>query len=320
MKYLFGILSTLLILSGCVSTKKYDQLAFQKRQLETDKINLTKTVAENQETIAVLRQKENELNQTRAALSQKSDELENLKIAQKDLMQEYDELLRQNQDILESSSEEKILLAEELEAKESALDQKQRELQFMEMKLKSQEENLEALREDVLIREKRLRELTAQLEAKDSLMQGIRTSINEALRGFAAEDLSVSEYNGKIYVSLSQNLLFAKGSDVLDGAGKEAIRKLGNVLKNHPDIEINVEGHTDSDGTPDKNWDLSVSRALTVVKQLVSYGLDPHQVIASGRGLYHPKVPNDTEENKGVNRRTEIILSPDLNVLYSLIE
>ena len=99
------------------------------------------------------------------------------------------------------------------------------------MKLKSQEENLETLQEDVRIRERKLQELTEKLNAKDSVMQLLRNTINDALRGISAEDLTVSEYQGKVYVSLSQNLLFAKGSTVIDPAGRDALRKLAGVLK-----------------------------------------------------------------------------------------
>ena len=320
MKNTLILLISCLWMTSCVSTKKYDQLAYQKRQLESDKMSMQKKIAEQEINIAALKEQEMLLMETQDALSKKRAEAANLQKAQQDLMEKYDALLAQNEQVLQISTKEKALLSEELAAQQAALDQKERELQFLERKLQSQEENLVSLQNDVLIRERRLAELTRKLYAKDSLMQSIRSSINDALRSFSAEDLTVSEQDGKVYVSLSQNLLFAKGSDVLDVAGKRAIRKVADVLKEHPDIEINVEGHTDSDGTPAKNWDLSVMRATTVVKELTSSGLDPHQVIASGRGLFYPKVKNDTEENKAINRRTEIILSPDLNTLYSLLE
>lgn len=320
MKFTLILLAACVSVASCVSNKKYDQLAFQKRQLESDRMDMTKQIADQEISIAELKNKERLLMETQDALTKKRMEAENLQKAQADLMAKYDELLAQSEQVLQVSTEEKAILSKELAAQQTALDQKERELQFLERKLQSQEENLVSLQEDVVIRERRLAELTRKLYAKDSLMQSIRGSINDALRSFSAEDLTVSEQDGKVYVSLSQNLLFAKGSDVLDVAGKKAIRKVADVLKEHPDIEINVEGHTDSDGTPQKNWDLSVMRATTVVKELTSSGLDPHQVIASGRGFFFPKAKNDTEENKAINRRTEIILSPDLNTLYSLLE
>lgn len=313
------ILLTSLMIS-CVSSKKYDELAFQKRQLEAEKSKLTEEVTSKDAMISTLREKETMLTQRESELASTKSQLAALQESQKDLMRKYDELLSQSNEVLDNASQEKAALSEELSAKQQELDQKERELRFLEMKLQSQEENLVTLQEDVRVRERKLLELTEELNARDSMMKMLRASIDDALRGFSDADLTVSEFNGKVYVSLSQNLLFAKGSNVIDQQGLNAIRKLANVLKDNPEIQINVEGHTDSDGSPAKNWDLSVTRATSVVKALTGAGLDPGQVTASGRGLYYPKVPNDTEDNKAINRRTEIILSPNLDALYSLLE
>lgn len=310
----------LFILHSCVSTKKYDELAYQKRQLEAEKMDMTSKIAANERMIAELKQKEELLIQREEELRKTRSEVEGLQISQKDLMAKYNDLLSQSNQVLNTATEEKAALSEELSEKQKELDQKERELRFLEMKLKSQEENLETLQEDVRIRERKLQELTQKLHERDSVMMVLRNTVNDALRGFSSEDLTVSEYQGKVYISLSQNLLFAKGSTVIDPAGRDALRKLATVLKDHPDIQINVEGHTDTDGTAEKNWDLSVTRATAVVKVLTANGANPDNIIASGRAFYFPKAPNDTEENKSLNRRTEIILSPDLNMLYSLIE
>ncbi len=305
---------------SCVSTKKYEELASEKRRISDEKVKISELLqATKNQMNAEISAKEQEIVNTQDALRQAQNDIQALQVVNNDLMMRYDKLLSQNQEILEKTSDEKMALADELSIKQQELDQKERELNFLEMKLKSQEENLLGLQEDVRIRERKLAELTSQLQAKDSMMTSLKESINEALRGFSAADLTVSEYNGRVYVSLSQNLLFAKGSTVIDPAGKEAIRKVASVLKDHPDIQINVEGHTDSDGSAAKNWDLSVNRATTVVKELTRHGLDPNQVIASGRALYFPIAPNDTEENKSRNRRTEIILSPNLDALYEMI-
>ncbi|MBK8503001.1 MAG: OmpA family protein [Saprospiraceae bacterium] len=311
---------TLALFTSCVSTKKYDELAYQKRQLEAEKMDMTTTIASNERMINDLKAKEQLLMQREQELSKTRSEVEGLRMSQKDLMTKYDELLSQSNQVLNTATEEKAALSEELSNQQKTLDQKERELRFLEMKLKSQEENLESLQEDVRIRERKLLELTQKLNAKDSVMQLLRNTINDALRGISSEDLTVSEYQGKVYVSLSQNLLFAKGSTVIDPAGRDALRKLAGVLKEHSDIQINVEGHTDTDGTAEKNWDLSVTRATAVVKVLTGSGANPDNIIASGRGFYFPKAPNDTETNKSLNRRTEIILSPNLDLLYSLIE
>ncbi len=316
----FVILSLFLFALSCVSTKKYEELAVAKRSLEKDKLDMSAIIAENGRLISDLQSKADMLQVREQELSVTRGEVEGLRKSHKDLQMKYDELLQQSNEVLSNASEEKVALAAELSEKQTELDQKERQLGFLEMKLKSQEENLETLQEDVRIRERKLSEMTQQMQEQDSIMQALRGTVHEALRGFSAEDLTVSEFQGKVYVSLSQNLLFAKGSTVIDPAGRNAIRKLAEVLKNHPDIQINVEGHTDPDGTAEKNWDLSVTRATAVVKVLTQSGANPDNIIASGRAFYFPKAPNDTEENKSLNRRTEIILSPDLNVLYSLLE
>jgi chemotaxis protein MotB len=120
-------------------------------------------------------------------------------------------------------------------------------------------------------------------------------------------------------VSLSQNLLFKTNSDKIDNNGQLAIRTLAQVLTQNPDIEITVEGHTDSDGTADYNWDLSTARATSVVKLLASSGVDPKRITAAGRSMFQPVVENNSPENKSRNRRVDIILSPRLDQLFQII-
>ena len=318
----FGLVFFLLVAligTGCVSTKEFEALSAEKRKLELEKQDMQAVIETNNAMISDLKEKEAQLSIAQSALSESKDRVMSLQKSQKDLMEKYDVLLAQSQQVLNNASEEKALLSDQLEAKQKELDTKARELGLMEMRLKSQEENLRSLQEDVRIRERKLLELTERLHAQDSMMLALRNSVNEALRGFSASELTVTERDGKVYVSLSQNLLFAKGSNVIDSAGKGAIRKIAQVLKDHPDIQINVEGHTDTDGSASKNWDLSVSRATAVVKEMTASGLDPYQVTASGRAFYDPVAANDTEDNKSLNRRTEIILAPRLDELYSLI-
>jgi chemotaxis protein MotB len=151
-------------------------------------------------------------------------------------------------------------------------------------------------------------------------MAQLRTNLNQALLGFTAADMSISEKDGKLYVSLSQNLLFKTGSDQIDFRGKNALKQVAEALNANPDIDIMVEGHTDSDGAPAANWDLSVRRATAVVKILSDFGVSPARMTAAGRGLYAPVAPNDSAANKALNRRTDIILSPKLDQLYQMIK
>lgn len=140
-----------------------------------------------------------------------------------------------------------------------------------------------------------------------------------ALKGVNEGDLSIEMKNGKVYVTLSNKLLFTSGSTVVDEAGKNALSKLANVLNDNKDIHVMVEGHTDTDKGLD-NWDLSVKRATSIVRILSDdYKVDPTRVTASGRGEFMPVASNKTAEGKGKNRRTEIILTPNLDELFTIL-
>ena len=132
--------------------------------------------------------------------------------------------------------------------------------------------------------------------------------------------------NGKVYVSLSEQLLFKSGSTKVDPKGQEALKKLATALKGNQDVNVLVEGHTDNvpvrgvvNGAKD-NWDLSVLRATEITRILTEAGLSDSQVTPSGRAQYVPVAANDTPANKALNRRTEIILTPKLDELFQILE
>ena len=152
----------------------------------------------------------------------------------------------------------------------------------------------------------------------------IRQKMSDALVGFNSNELTVSIKNGKVYVSLQENLLFPSGSAVVNPKGKEALGKLAQGLNVNPEITVNIEGHTDSipiRGRYQDNWDLSTARAGSIVRILtVDYKVDPVRVEASGHSSYDPVQTNSTSEGRALNRRTEIILSPKLDELFKLLE
>jgi chemotaxis protein MotB len=172
--------------------------------------------------------------------------------------------------------------------------------------------------------QKRLEQLQALMDQQKQAIQGIRKKMSDALVGFDPKDLSVAIKNGKVYVSLQENLLFPSGSAVVNPKGKEALGKLAQVLNINPDITVDIEGHTDSipiRGRYQDNWDLSVARASSIVRILTKdYQVDPVRVIASGHSQYDPVQTNSNPEGRALNRRTEIILSPKLDELYKLLE
>lgn len=175
-------------------------------------------------------------------------------------------------------------------------------------------------------REKKVVELETVLSNKDKAVQDLKNKIANSLLDFKASDLTVNVKNGKVYVSLAEQLLFGSGSIDVDKKGVTALQKLAKAIKDQKDLQIMVEGHTDNVPISKKspymqdNWDLSVMRATSITKILTDAGLSPNQVTASGKGEYSPLTANDTPQNKAKNRRTEIIITPNLDEIFKILE
>ena len=250
---------------------------------------------------------------------------DNMLKANEQLRQIEDQLNNRINQLLALSSTENQQLREDLQLKSDQLTAKEKELNTKEKTLADQQKSIEQLTADLDARSKRVKELEDILNKQEQIVTDLKNTIDKALAGFSSSDLTVERKNGKVYVSLSEKLLFASGSTVVDPKGKEALKKLADVLKSNKDISIEIEGHTDnvplkSANFPKDNWDLSVLRATSIVKILTTEnGLDAKRVIAEGRGEYFPVADNATTEGKAKNRRTEIILSPNLDALYDLI-
>jgi chemotaxis protein MotB len=172
--------------------------------------------------------------------------------------------------------------------------------------------------------QQRLWEMRRLLDQQRQSVENLRKKMADALVGFNSNELTVFTKNGKVYVSLQENLLFPSGSAVVNPKGKEALGVLADVLNLNPDINVMIEGHTDSvpmKGRYEDNWALSVARATAIVRILTdTYKVDPTRVTASGRSKYEPLETNETPEGRQRNRRTEIILAPKLDELMRLLE
>lgn len=171
---------------------------------------------------------------------------------------------------------------------------------------------------------KRLNDLEALINAQREMVNNLKKTVANALVNFKPDELSVYIKEGKLYVSMQEKLLFKSGSAVVDPKGKTALQKLATVLNSSPDINVMIEGHTDTvpiSGKFEDNWALSVSRATSIVRILTDdYKVDSHKIIASGRSEFYPVASNKTAEGRARNRRTEIVLSPDLTPLFKLLE
>lgn len=193
----------------------------------------------------------------------------------------------------------------------------------------SQQESLDASLRQKRIeldeRERLINELQGIINAQNERVAQILNSVQDALLGFGSEELTVTQKDGKVYVAMSDKLLFQSGSAKLDKRGKEALEKLAEVLNSQNDIDVYIEGHTDSKPINTAqfkdNWDLSVIRATSVVRILTQeYGVNPLKVVPSGRGEFMPVDDNETNEGRSKNRRTEIIIAPKLDKLLQILQ
>jgi len=191
--------------------------------------------------------------------------------------------------------------------------------------LTAKSEELDAKEKLLTEKEKSLYNMEKTIARQDSITNRLNSILRNALLGFNSDELSVEIKNGKVYVSMSEKLLFKSGSSAVEEKGKEALKLLGEVLDKNSDIDILVEGHTDN--VPIKtsiykdNWDLSVARATSIVRILTNdYKIAPTRLTASGKGEFFPKADNETAEGRAINRRTEIILSPKLDEIMQLLK
>lgn len=174
-------------------------------------------------------------------------------------------------------------------------------------------------------RERTINELQQMINAQNEKVRKLLSSVKDALLGFSSDELTVCEKDGKVYVAMSDKLLFQSGSARLDKRGEEALGKLAEVLNKQTDIDVFIEGHTDNKPINTvqfkDNWDLSVIRATSVVRILIkNYNVNPLQIQPSGRGEYMPVDDNETAEGRSKNRRTEIIMAPKLDKLFQMLQ
>lgn len=194
---------------------------------------------------------------------------------------------------------------------------------------KSEQEKLNSLLDEksreLDERERIIGELQDMIGAQQQKVSALLASVQDALMGFGNDELSVTQHDGKVYVAMSDKLLFQSGSAKVDKRGKEALAKLAEVLNKQNDIDVFIEGHTDTKPIHtaqfNDNWDLSVIRATSVVRILTKdYHVQPLQIQPTGRGEYMPVADNSTAEGRSLNRRTEIIMAPKLDKLMKLLQ
>ncbi len=304
---LFLLLLAVSVFTGCVSSKKYKQLDALKNDMKLENQALLQKLDEQVKANAGLEATNKSLRDEIYALKQDTTDCHN---DVRNLTQKYNDLNKMYSDLGSQSKKELTALIQENQNLLKQLDEKQRQLTDRENELKK--------------REQRLKELEGLIAAKDAAINNLKKSIENALLNFNKDELTVELRDGKIYVSVAEQLLFKSGSTVVDPKGKDALTKLAGALKNQTDIDIMVEGHTDSipinTAAIKDNWDLSVLRATSITRILIGAGINPIAIVPAGRGEFLPVASNKDKDGRAKNRRTEIVLSPKLDEVFKILE
>jgi len=302
-----------LIFSSCiVSKKKYDELLAQKIRTEADLADRS----------AQLDKANSNLDSLSQVLKKLKEDTTSLGIEKRNKSQRLAELEKEHSKL---NNNYKNLVTSNGKQTRDLVQQQEQLLSIQQNLEKTRKEN-DSLSNSLAEREKKVKELEQVLASKDKAVQDLKNKISNALLNFKENDITVKVKNGKVYISLAEQLLFGSGSIEVDSKGVTALQQLAKAIKDQKDINIMVEGHTDNVPISKKspymqdNWDLSVMRATSITKILTKAGVSPKQVTASGRGEFIPLAANDTDLNKQKNRRTEIIITPNLDELFRILE
>jgi chemotaxis protein MotB len=290
MKPIIFLLSTTVILFSCVSQKKY-----KEAQTRYDALNVTLSGVQtdlqkcNTEKNNLANDKQNLQNQN-ASLNSRIN----------DLNKQIDFLKENNTTVL-------------------------RQLQDLSVLSSSQAESIKKSLENIGAKDAYIQDLQTAMARKDSLNMVLVMNLKGAIGNLEDKDINIKVDKGVVYIDISDKLLFTSGKYEVTRNAKEVLGKVAQVLKSQPDIEFMVEGHTDNvpyrSGILLDNWDLSVKRATAVVRILQNeYGIPPAKMAAAGRGEYSPLTGNDTAEGRAINRRTRILILPQLDQFFKLLE
>lgn len=324
------IMALVITVMSCVPGKKFRDIQITNRQnmMERDNFkaeNLSLSM-QNREVALKIEAMEKEIGQMRQDLARAEIERNNARDELDIITQRYNDLQIAQEDLIRGNVSETKRLLSELQAAQDNLEQKEDIMRRLEQSLDLKKISLDELTLELENKNAKLAELEMILDSQKKIAQELKDKVSDALLGFENNGLTITNRDGKVYVSLDEKLLFKTGSWEIDVNGRNALRKLAAVLERNPGIQVAIEGHTDNvpyypgTGQIRDNWDLSVKRATTVVKVLLeSSKIDPSRLTAAGRGEYVPVDPANSPEARQKNRRTEIILTPDLTELYDLI-
>lgn len=320
MRFSLYLLFTILLTSSCVTQKEYARVLDQYLNSEIEK---KAQMLECDSIKRAILKENSDFKYQLEKLMDKSAEL----VTQKDSLKNVIDGLNTQYSSSQQEYLQKLKTAADKDQKTNAdLIQMQLDLEKQKFDLDKKESDLKKLTADLSLRETKIAELEKLLSDQKLQSEQLRDAIKKALTDFSAGELSVYTKDGKVYVSMSDKLLYKSGSTLVESKGVEALGKIADVVKKNPDIQVNIEGHTDNvpyasnGGLLKDNWDLSLMRASSVLHIMTDkYKVNAKQIIGSGRGEFFPIESNATPDGRAKNRRTEIILTPKIDQLFNLI-
>lgn len=330
MKPLLIFAACAVAMASCVPARLLDETKSKLKTCETELATYKKSGQENDALLTQLKEQTAKDQKVIDGLKRDTtivgSNLRNLTSKYDKLNTLNEQLMDRLNKLLSGSEKDNAKLSGDLQMTTEQLLRKQDELKALEAQLNKQKTDLDNLSAELKKREARVNELEQIIKQKEAASEALRKKMSEALVGFEGKGLTVTQKNGKVYVSLEESLLFASGKTNVEPKGVEALKHVAKVLEQNPDINVMVEGHTDDvpmkgAGEIKDNWDLSVMRATSVTKiMLTNAKIDPSRIIAAGRAEYVPLEKGKSPEARKKNRRTEIILTPKLDELLKVLE
>lgn len=323
------IASTVLSIYSCVPLRRMEEEHNKRKNCEAELATLK---ASGETCDAKVKETARALEDNQKMVAGLSKDTSILGVSYRNTVNRYDklnvineELLRKYNMLLEGNRSDTKKINGELQLTQEQFLKKQDELKQLETVLNAQKKELDQLNVELKKREARVAELEFVLKSKDEAVANLKKTLSDALLGFEGKGLTITQKNGKVYVSMDESLLFASGSINVEAKGIEALKKVAKVLEQNEDINVLIEGHTDDvpmigKGEIKDNWDLSVMRATSIVKIIVKNSkINPRRLTAAGRGEYVPLDSGKTTDARKKNRRTEIILTPKLDELFKVL-
>jgi chemotaxis protein MotB len=331
MRYIVAliVLGALSFFTACVPARKLEESEAKRKVVEEELTRLKKACSETEESYAK-QTKEMEENKQRISGLVKDTAITGS--SYRNLTSKYDKLNMLNEQLLDKynkllmgSKDEQGKLSTALQTTQDQLFKRQDELAKTSAELDAKKKDLERLSDELKKREAKVMELENALKQKDEASAALKKKLSDALYNFENKGLTITQKDGKVYVSMDESLLFASGKTAVEPKGVEALKNVAKVLEQNTDINIMIEGHTDDVpmkglGDVKDNWDLSVMRATSVTKILLGNAkIEAKRIVASGRGEFLPLDAAKTSEARKKNRRTEIILTPKLDELLKVL-